>query len=134
MYITIILVSFNQQMSVLKENITNFSCENLYKEDSPIYYMAKDHDVECWSTGHLLWSLLFALPLLLLWGVILPAILFHKLRKQKHNLTKEAIKKKYSFFYVGYKREYYYWEFMVFFRKIALLLMVIICGLHSRKL
>lgn len=72
--------------------------------------------------------------MVLLWAVILPGILIKKLVKHKNRLHDYDVRRLYSFFYQGFKPEFFYWEFVIFARKIALLLTVILAGLNSRKL
>mmetsp|Transcript_38898 Transcript_38898/g.34581 ORF Transcript_38898/g.34581 Transcript_38898/m.34581 type:complete len:133 (+) Transcript_38898:1434-1832(+) len=115
-------------------NIAMFECENLYREDSPIYYLKEDYNVECWTTEHILFISLFALPLLIFWSIIFPLIIFLKIRRFKDKLDDLPPKlNKYTFFFRGYKSNYYYWENVVFARKFLAIFIITIAGLNSAE-
>lgn len=50
-----------------------------------------------------------AIPLLAVWGVLLPLLLYTHLKKYEKYLQNERFISKYGFVYLGYKHEYFYW-------------------------
>ncbi len=45
-----------------------FLCKNLGTKKDPKYFLGKDYGIECWTSSHLKWSLLVAVPSLVIWG------------------------------------------------------------------
>lgn len=112
-----------------------FDCQNLYRKDTAIYYLRSDFDVECWKDDHLGWTFGWSFPMLLFW--VFGVSWWHfarKIKLNKDNLYDPEIKKKFGFFYLGLKKEYYYWEGYVFIRKVALIFVLIVSNLNSANL
>ena len=61
-----------------------------------------------------------ALPSLIVWGVGIPLFAFILLRNVETKLTKLETKEKFGFLYNGYKKEFYYWEVIIMYRKIMM--------------
>lgn len=58
---------------------------------------------------------------ILFWGIGIPAMIYILMAKEKERLDTEAAKIKYGFLYNGYKRDNYYWEIVIMYRKILCL-------------
>jgi len=128
---SVVVICFNMQPFAIKASFGLFQCLNLYREDSPQYYMVKDYDIKCWEGPHMKWTLAIGIPSLLLWIFILPGIMFNILRKNQNRLKHEKIAKKYAFLYLGYKKERYFWEFIIMIRKILLILAALLGIIYS---
>ena len=118
----------------MRQNMLLFDCVNIYREDTPLYHLRAETDIECWTSNHLGWSVGFGFGMFLIWVIILPSYIAYQIKKYKLMLSEPEIVAKYGFFYLGYKSEYYYWERNIFLRKIALILVVVICGIESATL
>lgn len=68
------------------------------------------------------------ISMLVVWGLLLPILLFIRVRnglvKQKNEDEKLETMVKYSFVVGGFKNEYYYWEFIRSTKKIILIAIV----------
>ena len=128
---TVVVICFNMQPVSIQTSFELFQCINLYREDSPLYFMIQDYDIKCWEGAHLKWTLGLGIPSLLLWIVIVPAFMFRILRKNKDRLREEKIAKKYAFLYIGYKKEKYFWEFVIMSRKILLIFGTVLGVIYS---
>ena len=84
--LTIVVVGHKYQPDVIDRNFTSFLCVNLYREDAEELYLEQDLDLKCWEGLHTTFTFGFALPLILLWFLVLPAILVAMLYKNRHRL------------------------------------------------
>ena len=67
-----------------------------------------------------------ALPSLVVWGLGIPLFAFFLLNKEKSKLNTLAVKEKFGFLYNGYKRQFYYWEVIIMYRKIAMVIISVV--------
>ena len=79
--------------------------------------MAKDSEIQCWTPLHILWSVGVALPFFLLWGFVLPIVLFRKLVVSK-DLENPETYTRFAFIYEGMKKKRYYWYSFLLMKKI----------------
>ena len=52
------------------------------------------------------------------WGIGIPALIYILMAKEKENLATVAVKMKFGFLYNGYKKDNFYWEIIIMYRKI----------------
>ena len=135
-YISCFVLGFNHMLSLYKVNLFNFECKNLYRKDTPIYYMSQDYDVECWSGVHNGWTFGFSLPILLIIGLVIPIFLIVKMKRadKKKLFNQNEFMGKYLFLYAGLKPEYAYWEVLTHMKKMIAILIVLLGGLSSPNL
>ena len=83
-------------------------------------------DMECFMGEHLFWFFALALPSLLLYSVFIPLVgvtTLVRLRRQGKlwrspgDASKASV---YMFLYVGFRKESFYWEFIILLRKLML--------------
>ena len=67
------------------------------------------------------YSLMIAVPSLVIWGFGIPAFAWIVLMRNKDYLDLVETREKYGFLYNGYKKKYYYWESVNMYRKIAII-------------
>ena len=72
-----------------------------------------------------MWSITVALPSIIVWGLGIPTFAFVLLQKEKDRLKKIEVKEKYGFLYNGYRRDYYYWEVIIMYRKIVIIFIAV---------
>ena len=81
--------------------------------------LLSDPSLSCAVGRH--WILLFfGVATLFFAGFLFPALFFLKLRRNQNSLEDARFLKTYGFVYRGYDKNYYYWEFLVLLRKMAL--------------
>jgi hypothetical protein len=80
-----------------------------------------DLEVECWNHTHIQFSVIFAIPSLIVWGFGIPVFAWIILARNNDYLDTIEIREKYGFLYNGYKKSFYYWETVNMFRKIAII-------------
>ncbi|CDW75586.1 UNKNOWN [Stylonychia lemnae] len=84
--------------------------------------LLNDLEVICWSPQHSFFSFFFALPSIIIWGIGIPAFAYFLMRKVRNQLSKLESKEMYGFLYRGFKKEFYYWEIVIMYRKMILIL------------
>ena len=65
-----------------------------------------------------MYSLILAVPSLIIWGFGIPLYAWIILAKYKEDLDLIEIREKYGFLYNGYKKNFYFWESVNMYRKI----------------
>lgn len=86
--------------------------------DSRLY---EDLEVKCFDNPHFTLAFSIGLPALILWGLGIPASALIAIVKNRHKLERKAIKSKFGFLYNGYRYPGYYWEFVIIYRKVAII-------------
>ena len=61
-----------------------------------------------------------------MWGLGIPFFAFLLLRMDRFTLDKIETKMKFGFLYRGFKKNFYYWEIVIMYRKIMLIMIAII--------
>lgn len=84
-----------------------------------------DLQVICFEGFHAYFTWYMALPCIIIWGVGIPAIIFVLIQKDSEMLETNSVKEKYGFFYNGYKRQNYFWEIIIMYRKILCIVLSI---------
>jgi len=77
-------------------------------------------DIECWSDEHYFYALVYALPALIIFGIIAPGVIMFYLIKKRKILMKSSMKFKFGFIYWGYTEKHFFWEFIILYRKVLL--------------
>jgi hypothetical protein len=75
---------------------------------------------------HRFWSLCVALPSLFVWGLGIPFFAYLLLNNVKTRLGKMDVKEKFGFLYHGYKKKYFFWEVVIMYRKIAMVVIAVV--------
>ncbi|KAL4506114.1 hypothetical protein ABPG73_016848 [Tetrahymena malaccensis] len=90
-------------------------------------YMDLDFNIKCYDPNHHLpYVFIFCLPLLIIYGIIIPIVLFisvYLVRKRKRSFF---IKVQYSYIFAGFRDKMYYWEFYKIIYKAAIIIIFIL--------
>ena len=84
-----------------------------------------DLQVICYYSHHSYWAFIVALPSIIVWGLGIPLFAFILLNKEKTKLKTLAVKQKFGFLYNGYRKEYYFWEVVIMYRKILIVFIAV---------
>ena len=114
---TYIILLFLTHPSVTQIMIDAFNCQD-YDGDSR---MKKDLTIICGKGLHYYMSFFVAGPLIVIWGLGIPASVFVLLRREKDRLDTLAVKEKFGFLFGGYKKTSYFWEIVIMYRKIIMI-------------
>lgn len=100
-----------------------------YYENEPNYtkykYLIEMQSIKCCMSSHyikIIWVTIFGI---IVWGFGVPIYIFFQLYKYRKNLFEEEAKYKYGFLFSGYLHSRYYWEFIIFFKKILIVFLTV---------
>ena len=101
-----------------------FAVFNCYDVDGDLRIYS-DLSILCYDGNFNLFAYGVALPGIILWGLGIPFFAFILLTRDKERLNKLEIREKLGFLYRGYKKQYYYWESVIMYRKIVLIFIAV---------
>jgi hypothetical protein len=67
-----------------------------------------------------------AAPCFILWGLGIPAVIYWLMAKEERDLDTDETKIQFGFLYLGYKRDVYFWEIIIMYRKIIALMIAVL--------
>jgi hypothetical protein len=108
------------QPDLIATTIGLFSCRTIGDKSYVLINVAN----ECFNDNYYKYSATLVLPLLLLWAIVFPLLMFFKLKSHKHCLNKTDTMVKLGFLYREYKHSTYYWEFMKLAEKILIIIVL----------
>jgi len=85
-------------------------------------YLLADLEETCYEGRHLAYVFAVGVPQLIIFVAGLPILGLYFLHRNRDNLDATAVKARYGIFFGGYKKEKYYWEAVLIFRKVAVIL------------
>jgi hypothetical protein len=114
MIIVIILIHPN----LVKYLFSTLSCKELEPGE---YWVRGNYDIECWNDKHTSYILWVVIPGIVIWGILAPAICLAILIQHRRNLKDIKIRLKLGFLFNGYNNQFYYWEFLIMYRKVLII-------------
>ncbi|CDW80304.1 UNKNOWN [Stylonychia lemnae] len=118
---SLVILLFLVHPSIIQYMFYGFNCKSIDGEER----LSEDLWVECWKSEHLFWSYFVALPSILVWGLGIPFFAFAILINHRKNLDRQITRQKYGFLYRGFKKEFYYWEIVIMYRKIIIVFVAV---------
>ena len=113
---TVIVLFFLAHPVIVKTMFSAFSCMDI----DGTAYLYEDLDVECYDETHSFYAITCALPGMILWGISAPMLAMLLLIRDRRRLDELEVKMKYGFLYIGYRKGTFIWEFVILYRKIAI--------------
>ncbi|CAD8111336.1 unnamed protein product [Paramecium sonneborni] len=96
-----------------------------YRKISEQYWIQGNVSYRYDTEFHQKWTYSFCLPLLILFGFLIPSFLFYGLFKNNKQLDKIIIRKTWGYLYNEYKIYAYYWETLKIIQKEAIIIVLI---------
>ena len=119
-----VVIGFTFQSTVVNSMFGSIDCEEV---DRGKQYVKTNFATQCWTSVHKIWSYGLVYPSLALWIGVLPLLLFWRLRRSREKLRDDQdLKAKYGFIYNSYHHRFYYWEMVIFLRKVCMQFLQII--------
>jgi len=118
---TLVILLFLVHPNIVEYMFNGFYCIDIDGEPR----IREDLRVVCWQTEHKLYGFMLALPSIVVWGLGIPFFAFTLLTRERETLDKLATKEKFGFLYNGYKKDFYYWEIVIMYRKIAIIFIAV---------
>jgi len=111
---TLILLLLTLHPNILNTSFNIMSCK-LMENDT--WWLIADFSVECWKGDHLKYTLSFAVPSLIVWGVVTPISFLVALLRSHATVNELPTRMRFSYLFNGYSAQRYYWEFIITIRK-----------------
>ena len=125
-----VIILFILHPTITKQMFSMFACMDL--EDGHLW-LYSDLSLRCWDAEHIRQILILALPSITVWVIGLPALTLGVLIRKRFGLERENTKLMFCFLYKGYQRQRFYWEFVILYRKVALLTALVFLNIISVK-
>ena len=120
---------------VITYTLSPIACDSL-ETNKPMEYdekvnfsdykvLMEDPDIFCsWDKHYrkIIWATGFSL---IVWGFGVPLYIFYKLYKQRKNLFRYEVKYTFGFLISGYLHERFYWEFIIFIKKLMIVFLTV---------
>ena len=126
--VTIVWVVFLLHPTIVKSTFSLFECQRI---EDDVYKMKAYSGFDCYSTEHITWIMLLAVPSLILWVIGIPLLAFIVLLLNRNNLDSGPVRIIFLVLYQGFKQKAFYWEFVNTLRKVLLLLFSTVLSVYS---
>ena len=113
-----IVLLFMVHPNIVQINFQNFRCLDTDGTERVL----EDLEVICFSNVHKFYSFSVAIPSIIIWGIGIPLFALLLLFRDRKNLDEISVKKKYGFFYRGYKSTFYFWEIVIMYKKVTVII------------
>ncbi|KAL4440919.1 hypothetical protein ABPG74_009332 [Tetrahymena malaccensis] len=130
--VSIIIMLFTLLPQILNLTLQAYKCVNLSDDSNPIYYLKADYDIVCWEAQHWYFIIFVAGPSLIIWGIVCPMQLFHFFHEKKERLFEKEYIEAYGFLLRGYTKKSISNEFIIFYRKLILIVIGIYVDFSSQ--
>jgi len=130
-FTTVIVILFMLHPSLTQQTFMMLNCKTI-GADSSDQYLVADMREQCFGSTHLKWVFGVCLPMLFAYVIGIPAAGLKVLYNNRTELTSERVKKKYSFLFKGYEQRWYFWEMVVVFRKVALVIIAVFFAFNTQ--
>lgn len=123
-----VIILFILHPTITKQMFSMFACMDL---GDGYLWLDADLSLRCWDSAHIRQLLVVALPSITVWVIGLPALTLAVLVRKRFGLERENTKLMFCFLYKGYQRKRFYWEFVILYRKVALLTALVFLNIIS---
>ena len=77
---------------------------------------------------HRFFSFVIAIPSILIWGLGIPLFALIFIYRERKNLDDINVKRKFGFFFKGYKKSFFFWEIVIMYKKVAVIIISVFIG------
>ena len=119
---TMVILYFLIHPDLIKTFFLAMSCREI---ESGEKWLIVNLDVLCWEGDHLFYAVSVIIPSVIVWGCGLPILFLGILYKNRLELHKFSLKARYGFLYIGYDLTSYFWEFIILYRKILIVAILV---------
>ena len=130
-FATIIILFFLAYPNIVQFMFSNFSCITIDQMNS---YLNRNTAIECWDSSHKKFSLIVAMPGIILWAIGFPTLLLMLMLKNRRRIHLDYYRVVFGFLFNGYKFNKFYWELVIMYRKTILITISVFVIYQSRIL
>jgi hypothetical protein len=99
-----------------------FSCITIEGEQR----LLSDLSITCNKGAHFVYSYGVAIPSIIVWGLGIPMFAFILLKRESNKLETMEVREKFGFLYRGFKKDFFFWEIVIMYRKIAMIVIAVL--------
>ena len=125
-----VIILFIIHPSITKMMFSVYSCMQILPNE---YWLVADLAEKCWTSSHTKMILLISVPSLGVWVLGLPTVVLILLIRTRHRLSDLACSLRYSFLYKGYEPRWFFWEFVILYRKVTIVCSSVFLSVISIK-
>jgi len=118
---TIVIIFFLIEPNLVDSLFSLFSCQEI---EAGEYWLTVDLSIKCWDHTHTLYMLALGLPGIVVWVFGVPLGCLCVLTRYRRRQDEVWMKMQYGFLMCKYRRHCFYWEFVILYRKV----LIIICA------
>ena len=124
----LIIIYWFSYISIIKLCFQMLASINVGDENLKDYRLVSKYSIKFSSASHRKMIVAGAIPVMAVFGIGYPLIIYLFIKKTKNEDTMENSTKMFlfGFIYFTYQKNYYYWDFLIMFRKILIILVDII--------
>jgi hypothetical protein len=116
---SVVIMFFLIQPNLVDAMFSLFSCQEI---ESGEYWLTVDLSIRCWNSTHTLYLLAVGVPGTVIWVFGVPLICVGVLTKYRRRQDELWLKMQYGFLISGYTRRCFYWEFVILYRKVLIIM------------
>jgi hypothetical protein len=113
---SLVMILFVLHPSLTKAMFALFSCLQLKPTE---LWLVSDLSLQCWTQEHIKNIIMVSIPSITVWIFGLPFLCLTLLYRYRKRLADPLVQLKFSFLFKGYHGEWYFWEFVILYRKVA---------------
>jgi len=114
---SLVIILFLVHPDIVQYMFSIFNCYEVDGESRVFENMA----IVCYEGYFSLFAFGVGIPGIVIWGLGIPFFAYLLLRQVKHKLELTETREQYGFLYRGYKKQFFYWESVIMYRKIILI-------------
>ena len=119
---TLVILYFLIHPDLIKHFFFALSCREIEPGER---WLLTNHDIRCWEGEHMFYTVVVILPSIIVWGCGIPIVFLGILYKKRGVLNKFSVKARYGFLYNGYEMKTFFWEFIILYRKIVIVAILV---------
>lgn len=99
------------------------SCKHI---DGKGDFLVVEMDIECWEGDHKVYAICVGVLIIVIWIIIAPmVVVFYLMTRVKKKLNLLINRVRFGFLYNGFYKRTFYWEFVIFYRKVSVIGLII---------
>ena len=114
---SLVMILFILHPSLTKSMFSFYSCTQVKPGE---LWLTADLSLRCWSAEHIKYTLSLSVSSIVVWIIGLPLVCLSLLYRYRTRLSDPSTQLRFSFLYKGYQPQWYFWEFVILYRKVAL--------------
>ena len=121
-FLTMIIIYMLIYPNISIVAFSHFACQTI---DQLGLHLKVNYEIQCWDRRYTKFNFSVVIPSITLWVIGLPAIILIIMTKRKKYLNQVNNRIIFGYIFNGYRRERYFWEFVIIYRKSIIISIVV---------